>query len=470
MRRYTLNNAWQFRLDPNYVLLFERDPLTKSVSKTMRLHPTVAAILTFFNGERSTEEIAQDVSYILDKSPEEGVAITQHVLSSCEQAMEQVEVGGHIQTSVLPKATDILRRYRGDDIVINPYSPLYSPIEVMWNITWDCPRRCIYCFAQTNAPTRGHLPLARALSLVDEMADMGVAFISIGGGDPFTYPGIIDVLARTCERKIDTLTSTKCRLSETEVIGLREAGIEQLQVSLDSADPEIAEFLTGSSGYVDDVLNNLQLLRRNGIKIRIKAVMTPYNYKGAGKLIDFLVEHGASCIKLEPYGRSAYRHRDDLFFSRSELQELNDLIHEAKQRYPEIPVQPSDLSFLKDTLKEDREAIWAKNSVCGAMSEAMNIHPDGRVLPCEQVPIRDELVVGDVTQQSLWDIWRSPRAHEVMHPARESFRGQPCYDCEEFDECIAKRKWCMRDAYRAYLNTYAPSPKCPRANGGLRLV
>jgi hypothetical protein len=45
---------------------------------------------------------------------------------------------------------------------------------------------------------------------------------------------------------------------------------------------------------------------------------------------------------------------------------------------------------------------------------------------------------------------------------REKFQGQPCYDCEEREECHNVMGYCIRDLAAHYGNIYQPPPNCYR--------
>src|SRR5947209_15399378 len=85
---------------------------------------------------------------------------------------------------------------------------LSAPITVTWEITAACNIACIHCLSASGRRRPRELKAEQALALVDELADMQVFQIHFGGGEPFIYPGIWQVLERCAERELVMCIST----------------------------------------------------------------------------------------------------------------------------------------------------------------------------------------------------------------------------------------------------------------------
>src|SRR5258708_869519 len=71
---------------------------------------------------------------------------------------------------------------------------LSAPITITWEITAACNIACVHCLSSSGRRRPRELKTEQALALVDELADMQVFQIHFGGGEPFIYPGIWQVL------------------------------------------------------------------------------------------------------------------------------------------------------------------------------------------------------------------------------------------------------------------------------------
>ncbi len=77
---------------------------------------------------------------------------------------------------------------------------LSAPITVTWEITAACNIACVHCLSASGKRRPRELTKQQSLALVDELAEMQVFQIHFGGGEPFLYPGIWQVLERCRER------------------------------------------------------------------------------------------------------------------------------------------------------------------------------------------------------------------------------------------------------------------------------
>src|SRR5438045_8079667 len=77
---------------------------------------------------------------------------------------------------------------------------LSAPITVTWEITAACNIACIHCLSSSGRRRPRELTTQQSLTLVDELAEMQVFQIHFGGGEPFIYPGIWQVLERCTTR------------------------------------------------------------------------------------------------------------------------------------------------------------------------------------------------------------------------------------------------------------------------------
>jgi radical SAM protein with 4Fe4S-binding SPASM domain len=462
---------WHFRFDPTNVIIYKQDP-DGQVFDGFIVHPVVASLLAMFDGTRTIEEICRNTAYIFDRSIDFAKkTVDRYVLGLCKNALTEADDSYQARSKPLPDPVQLLLRYK--TVEFDPLGRFWAPYSIAWDITWACPRRCRYCYAETyEAPSQEILPLDRALSVVDEMAEIGVLSCYLGGGDAFTYPGIEDVVMRMLAKGVTApILTTKCRLSEEVVASFASAGLQYFQVSLDSADPAMVEFLTDSRGYLEDAIHNLQLLSRYGMKIRVNAIQTSYNCSSAGDLIDMLAHYNVYQISLTPYGITHYRHNDDkLFLSPEDKENLDRIAEQARLKYPEIAIRTPGIYDPSSLTVDERKARWKNTARCSAGRFAFCLLPDGRVIPCEQMPTKKEIILGDLRTQSLLEVWTSDRLTDVLFPQKEAYAGQPCYDCSEFDRCRTYGFFCMRDAPLHFGKFHAPNQMCPKAETKVRTM
>jgi len=148
---------------------------------------------------------------------------------------------------------------------------------VRLSLTDRCDLRCQYCMAQDMI----FLPRAEVLT-ADEIVTLAQGFVSRGvrrlrltGGEPLARGDAVDIasrIGRLLGHGLDelTLTTNATRLAQ-HADGLRRAGIERINVSLDTLDPLRFRKIT-RVGKLDRVLGGLAAAKASGFAVKINMV------------------------------------------------------------------------------------------------------------------------------------------------------------------------------------------------------
>jgi radical SAM protein with 4Fe4S-binding SPASM domain len=255
-------------------------------------------------------------------------------------------------------------------------------------------------------------------------------------------------------------------------IGRDQPGVvaRGLQVSVDSVDNQLASWLTGVNNYLERAKSTTANLVAAGLNPRIKCVMTPYNWDQAEQIVDLFSSLGARRFQFVQYGRSIYRHSDDLFLTREQKLNLSESMPRLVAQHPDLEIVFQDdtgESKTNEQIKED----WQQRAICTGGRAALLVLPNGDVSLCEQIPHIPANVVGNLLRESLLEIWNGASVDSFIHPDRSRFEGTVCSSCPDFDECHVGRGYCYRDALSAFGSLYDAPPACPRQEKvPLRLV
>ena len=145
------------------------------------------------------------------------------------------------------------------------------------SVTDRCDLRCTYCMPERMQ----FLPKAEVLSL-EELVELSEGFISRGirkirltGGEPLVRRDMMK-LVRSLGRKIGsgldelTLTTNGTRLTEFAPL-LADAGIERVNISLDTLDPQIFARLTRRD-CLAQVLAGIDAAKKAGLRVKLNTV------------------------------------------------------------------------------------------------------------------------------------------------------------------------------------------------------
>jgi MoaA/NifB/PqqE/SkfB family radical SAM enzyme len=93
-----------------------------------------------------------------------------------------------------------------------------------------------------------------------------------------------------------------------------------------------------------------------------------------------------------------------LFVNREQISHLNEFIINMKKNNPGLTISLSS-SFIIDRSDDANELeIFLKRPICSAGRTSMMIMPNGKVIPCEQLPCEDGFILGDVSVQSIMEV------------------------------------------------------------------
>jgi cyclic pyranopterin phosphate synthase len=167
------------------------------------------------------------------------------------------------------------------------------------SLTDRCNLRCTYCM-----PAEGLAWMPREEQLTDDevnrlvrvaVEELGVTEVRFTGGEPLIRRGLVGIVraaAALRPRPQISLTTNGIGL-ERLAVPLREAGLDRVNVSLDTLDPERFTALTRRDRFAD-VLAGLRAAADAGLTpVKINTVlMRGINDEEAPALLRFAVEHG----------------------------------------------------------------------------------------------------------------------------------------------------------------------------------
>jgi len=145
------------------------------------------------------------------------------------------------------------------------------------SITDRCNLRCSYCMPAEGVPLKTCADILRYedfLRIVGVAADLGIRKVRITGGEPLVRKGVLGFLqqvAATPGIEELALTTNGLLLAET-ARDLKEAGVQRLNVSLDSLRPDSFASIT-RGGSLATVLKGLEAAEAAGLQIKLNMVV-----------------------------------------------------------------------------------------------------------------------------------------------------------------------------------------------------
>jgi len=233
---------------------------------------------------------------------------------------------------------------------------------VRLSVTDRCDFRCVYCMTEDMQflPRKQVLSLEEIYSVGRAFTELGVTKLRLTGGEPLVrknvlsliqalgrLPGLQELLLTTNGAQLDKLAGP-----------LRDAGVNRINISIDSLDAERFRRIT-RVGRLDKVLSGIDAARRAGFeRIRLNAVvMKGYNEDEVLTLTDYAVNHGIDIAFIEemPLGQASDHAREETMCSndwvREQIESRYTLINSAAttagpSKYFQIPGEQSRIGFI----------------------------------------------------------------------------------------------------------------------------
>jgi AdoMet-dependent heme synthase len=276
---------------------------------------------------------------------------------------------------------------------------LQIPLSVQLDLTYRCNERCVHCYLDHE--DHGEMTTAEITKLLHELAEAGVFFLTMSGGEILLRKDFFEILeyARALLFYV-TLKTNAVLIRERHAERLRSLGVQSVQISIYSHRPEIHDSITKVPGSLKRSVQAIRLLKAHGVKVTIADVLMLQNiqdYQGVRALADEL----NVVFKIDPTitpKMDGDRSILNLNVDRAALRRVfqDETLVGSVEEFCGPPKQPDD-------------GDWDVHP-CSAGHTACYISPYGDLYPCVQFPLPS----GNVRRTPFLEIWRhSAQLREV---------------------------------------------------------
>ena len=384
----------------------------------------------------------------------------------------------------------------------------FTPRLIFWEVTKGCNLRCIHCRATaTELMSPQDLPTAKALNIIDQIADFGNPILVLSGGEPLYRADIFELAEYGTKRGLRVALATNGTLVTKDVAKkIKQAGIKRVSISLDGSDATTHDSFRGIPGAFDAAVYGMRNLQELGVSVQINTTIARHNAHQLPAVLDLARKLGADALHtflLVPVGcgvdiaedqmvpPAEYERMLNWFYDQSLAGDIElkatcapHYFRVSRQRRaadrlagkPEPPVKvahhaaeigPTDMTMPGSTgisLKPGGGPpaghtghpgghpgdMNATTKGCLAGTGVCFLSHEGEVFPCGYLPA----LAGDLRKQSFADIWNDS---QVFHDLRDddNLKGK-CGCCEFRHVCMG----CRARAYAATGDFLAEEPFC----------
>ncbi|HOX42522.1 MAG TPA: radical SAM protein [Myxococcota bacterium] len=139
-------------------------------------------------------------------------------------------------------------------------------VHTNMQLLYDCNFHCRICdFWREKGRNPPRLSAAQVRVLSDRMAEIGPQVVSIGGGEPLLHPELVEVVEALARHHFPVMICNGWFVEEPIARALWRAGIYEVSVSVDYADPARHDAQRGMPGAFERALRALEILARTRV-------------------------------------------------------------------------------------------------------------------------------------------------------------------------------------------------------------
>jgi mycofactocin radical SAM maturase len=333
---------------------------------------------------------------------------------------------------------------------------LNSPICLTWEWTYACDLQCVHCLSSSGRRDPNELSTEQMKAVVDQLAEMQVFYVNIGGGEPMLRPDFFEIVEYCVEKGVGVKFSTNGgRITAETAKRLASMNYVDIQISLDGVDEVTNDAVRGEGTYarVRTAMNHLRDADFGQFKLSV--VMTRENVEQVDAYEALANEYGAELrlTRFRPSGRGIETWHD-LHPTQSQQVELYHWLLARPH------VLTGDSFFHLSALGEALPGL----NLCGAGRVVCLIDPVGDVFACPFV-LHDEFKAGSIHGEGGFRaVWQTS---DLFTSLREPSNPGACGSCGSFDACGGG---CMATKFFTGLPLDAPDPECVFGHGETALA
>ena len=289
---------------------------------------------------------------------------------------------------------------------------VHKPITAIWEVTMGCNMRCGHCGSSCDERLPDELNTKEALDLVDQIADMGLRWITLSGGEPFIRKDLPLIVQRFTLRSVAVNIITNGWLVDSSLAGeLKASGVSTVAISIDGT-KKVHDSIRKSGSFLR-LCNAITHLRSNGVAMGAVTTISNKNWHTLPELRKILIDLGVQSWQVQlgfPMGN--FKERPDWVIDPEQVPAVIDFCYETSMEGG-IKIFPADCFGYyteKELIVRQNSGIGNLVSVwsgCHAGVRSFGILHNGDILGCTSIREKS-FVEGNIRNLPLAEIWCNP--------------------------------------------------------------
>ncbi|MFD2233635.1 radical SAM protein [Phaeospirillum tilakii] len=342
----------------------------------------------------------------------------------------------------------------------------HQAITCVWEVTMGCNMRCKHCGSACTHPLPDELTPDEGLDLCDQLADLGLEWVTLSGGEPFLRPDWEQLVRRLRQRGvIPNMISNGWLLGPELIARARDAGIGTLAISLDGVG-ETHDYIRKPGSFARSTAALREMIAQ-GVAAGVITTVQRRNIDQLPAILALLLEIGIDNWQVQiglPMGSFADPANRDMLLPPEAVDRVIAFIH-AHSDDPRIHIYPADCIgyYNRKEIEARSRAFRSAEPVywrgCNAGKRSFGILHNGDVLGCTS--IRDRAFIeGNLRQRTLRAIWEDPERFAWSRSLRKEDLAGTCRSCRYGALCLGG---CPNTRLTIRGDIHADNPYCSYA-------
>lgn len=322
---------------------------------------------------------------------------------------------------------------------------LSAPLRLHLAYTSRCNLSCAHCFARdyNNKTGKPMLSFEQKVDILDQMLELGIHEILIGGGEPFSEPDFIDFLKECEKRNINTKVFTNGHLITDEIIEkLSKIKLGYISVSVDGACEETYGKIRGIPKLADVVKTIKKLTEQCPFPIVMQTTATKANFEEIEDLLKLAKDTNVKRLKIRPIkpGGSVLQHQNIVLEPEEFLNFIRSMEKIWQQKYKgdfELDYSWGNARLYFDCEQNtiEIEGLPQPHIGYGCLAGKISIFidPCGNAFPCVfLVSYIGADSYENINHHSIQEIWENGK---TFHKLRNLTGNDKCLNCKSYSIC-----------------------------------
>jgi radical SAM protein with 4Fe4S-binding SPASM domain len=309
-----------------------------------------------------------------------------------------------------------------------PFTYDYSaPLRMDLALTFRCQNDCVHCYAGGPHETP-ELNTTQWKQVIDRLSDIGVFIVTFTGGEPTLREDLAELLLYAQNKGMVTgLISNGRKLKDKAYVdALEKAGLDFVQITLESHKPLIHDKMTGAKGSWKETLAGIRNAVQSQIYVSTNTTLSKQNAPDFLDTIDFIKSLDVDAFGCNSLIYSGKANEVSEKFALS-IETLKEVLPKIRDKAHQL-----GLKFLWYTPTQychfDPVQLGLGVKTCTAAMINMCVGPNGDVYPCQSYFES----LGNILAVEWEKIWNHPLAVKLR---KREYVEPKCKDCPQLQVC-----------------------------------